>query len=665
MKKRRSVVGLSFFLISSSVWGLTLEESVKDVISSNPIVQERLKNYRATQQDLKIAESEYYPSLDLRATAGYSNVGELKEERLADRDFDYTNYEASLTLTQNLFEGFATMHKVDYQEARILAAAYNYLEKTNDVAFQMTSAYIGVLKAHELLQTAQENVAINKSSYEKVQQLFDAGLTADSEVKKIQASLSLAKSNYTVQKNNLKDAEYAFRKVLGRLPDVENMQKPMLDIAMPESLERAAMFAIKSNPSLLVSNYNIKGANALYKQRQKDYYPKVDVAISQFFNDVSRVGNGYDQTDDRFRARIILNYNLFRGGADVANVQKHLSTLSQEVDIKRDLKRQVIESLDYSWNAYEMIALQLEDLREYSEYAETTLDLFKDEYDMGRRTILDLLSAQNDVINARNQIITAEYDYLFAKYRILDAMGLMVMAILKGDDSHLSIVNLWADEDAHEILDKTPVKFDIDRDAVVDDQDLCDNCPLENNIMPYGCKKMINDSDRDGVVDELDKCSDTPLGVKVSPDGCPLDSDMDGVPDYLDECPDTPLGHEVDTKGCSIFVNLGARFQYASHILEKRSIQNIDKFYDFLQENRAYKVHIVGHTDSTGIPQKNEILSVDRAKSLETYLVNKGIPKIRITHDGRGQREPKVDNNTSENRYINRRVEIELIEGEK
>ncbi len=193
---------------------------------------------------VSIAESEYYPSLDLRATAGYSNVGELKEERLADRDFDYTNYEASLTLTQNLFEGFATMHKVDYQEARILAAAYNYLEKTNDVAFQMTSAYIGVLKAHELLQTAQENVAINKSSYEKVQQLFDAGLTADSEVKKIQASLSLAKSNYTVQKNNLKDAEYAFRKVLGRLPDVENMQKPMLDIAMPESLERAAMFAI-------------------------------------------------------------------------------------------------------------------------------------------------------------------------------------------------------------------------------------------------------------------------------------------------------------------------------------------------------------------------------------------------------------------------------------
>lgn len=663
MKKRKSVVGLSFFLVASSVWGLTLEESVRDVISSNPIVQERLKNYRATQQDLKIAESEYYPSLDLRAAAGYSKVGEIKEERLADRNFDYSNYEASLTLTQNLFEGFATMNKVDYQEARILAAAYNYLEKTNDVAFQMVSAYIGVLKAHELLQTAQENVAINRSSYEKVQQLFDAGLTADSEVKKIQASLSLAKSNHTVQKNNLKDAEYTYRKVLGRLPDIETMQKPTLDVAMPESLERAAMYAIKSNPSLLVSNYNIQGANALYKQRQKDYYPKVDVEVSQFFNDVSRIGNGYDQPDDRFRARIVMNYNLFRGGADVANVQKHLSTLNQEVEIKRDLKRQVIESLDFSWNAYEMIALQLEDLREYSGYAETTLDLFKDEYDMGRRTILDLLSAQNDVINARNQIITAEYDYLFAKYRILDAMGLMVMAVLKGDDSHLSAVNLWTNEDAHEILDELPVKLDSENDAIADDIDLCDNSLKGDNIMPYGCKKVSQDSDRDGVIDALDKCPGTPFGVAVDMVGCPLDSDGDGVPDYLDKCPDTPRGYTVDVDGCPVSMTLNINFASSSAVIPQSSFEEIDMFYDFLQESRGYKVHIVGHTDNTGIAQKNEILSLERAKSLEAYLIKKGIPKIRLSYDGRGQREPKVSNDTEENKYINRRVEIELIKG--
>lgn len=489
--KRYVINGLVLSLLSPLLHGVTLQESVKEVISTNPIVLERLKNYRATQQDLNIAESEYYPRLDLRATAGYNNVGEIKDRRFRDRDFDYTNYETSLTLTQNLFDGFGTMHKVDYQEARILAAAYNYLEKANDVAFQMTSAYIGVLKASELLQTARENVAINESIYEKVRQIYDAGLTTDSEVKKIQASLSLAKSNLTVQKNNLKDAEYTYRRVLGRMPEIEKMQKPSLDVTMPESIERAAMYAIENNPSLLVSNYNIKGADALYKQRKKEYYPKVDLEVSQFLNDVDRIGNGFDQPDDRFRARIVLTYNLFKGGADMANVQKHLSTINQEVEIKRDLKRQVIESLDFSWNAFEMIDLQLKDLREYKEFAETTLDLNKDEYDMGRRTLLDLLSAQNDVINARTQIITAEYEYLFAKYRILDAMGLMVSVLLKEDESYLQKVNIAQDQEFQEVLDVLPIKLDADNDNIADDIDLCDNSLKENNIMPDGCKKSV------------------------------------------------------------------------------------------------------------------------------------------------------------------------------
>ena len=661
--KRSFIAAIVLGLASSSLCALTLEDSVKEVLGTNPIVQERLKNYRATQQDLNIAESEYYPRLDFRATAGYNNVGEIKEHRFDDRNFDYTNYETSLTLTQNIFDGFGTMHKVDYQEARILAAAYNYLEKANDVAFQMSSAYINVLKAHELLQTAKENVAINESIFAKVKELYDSGLTTDSEVKKIQASLSLAKSNLTVQKNNTKDAEYTFRRVLGRMPDTAHMHKPTLDVAMPESIERAAMYAIEHNPSLLVSNYNIKGAQALYKQRQKEYYPKVDLEVSQFLNDVSRVGNGFDQPDDRFRARIVLSYNLFKGGADVADVQKHLSTINQEVEIKRDLKRQVIESLDFSWNAYEMIELQLKDLREYKEFAEITLDLNQDEYDLGRRTLLDLLSAQNDVINARTQIISAEYDYLFAKYRILDAMGLLVMALTNEEAEYLKKVNLSTDAEAHEILDTLPVQLDADNDMIADDIDLCDNSLAGNNIMPYGCKKIVQDSDKDGVADEKDGCGNTPLGVKVAPNGCRLDSDMDGVYDEEDQCADTPLEYTVDLQGCPVAMTLHINFESGSTALPQVSLKEVDRFVTFMQNNQEYKAHIIGHTDDVGAAHANKDLSQKRALAVRNYVAS-AVDAARLSSEGRGEEEPMVENDTPENRYLNRRVAIELARGE-
>ncbi len=659
---------LLFSLLSSSLFSLTLQESVAEVMSTNPIVSERLRNYRATQQDLSVAESEYYPSVDFRASLGYNNGGSIKDSNNGSWnhqavDSQYNNYETSLILTQNLFEGFSTMSKVDYQEARILAAAYNYVEKSNDIAFQMTNAYLNVVRSYELLQTARENVQINEDIYNNVKDLFDSGLTTDSEVKKIESALSLARSNLTVQKNNSRDTEYTFRRVLGRMPNVAQMSRPELNISMPDNIEKAALYAINHNPSLLVSRYNIKGAQALHKQTQKDFYPKLDLELAQNFNDHSldKQINGYNQVDDRFSARLVLSYNLFRGGADSAAAQREISKINQEIEIKRDLKRQVIEGLDLSWNAYEMIALQLKDLKDYSKFSEKTLDLYNEEYDLGRRSLLDLLTAQNDVINSRAQIITAEYEHLLAQYRILDAMGLLPMAIVGDTQEFNSKVNLYTDGAAHEILDSIPVKLDVDADNIVDNQDLCDNSLLENNIMPYGCKKMLRDSDGDGVRDSRDKCPNTPKNAKVSPDGCALDGDMDGVKDYKDKCLDTPIGYEVNGDGCAISLNLGVNFKYFSAIIEENSKKNIEKFADFIKKNSNYELNIVGHTSSKGDEDLNKILSQKRAKAVKLALIEMGVNSDSMTTEGRGEEDPLVEDSSSiDGKLLNRRVEIEI-----
>ena len=76
MKLFLNFLVLSSLLFSSSLFGLTLKESVVEVMNTNPVVLERLKNYRVTQQDLSIAESEYYPTVDFRASLGYNNAGD-------------------------------------------------------------------------------------------------------------------------------------------------------------------------------------------------------------------------------------------------------------------------------------------------------------------------------------------------------------------------------------------------------------------------------------------------------------------------------------------------------------------------------------------------------------------------------------------------------------
>lgn len=524
------VASAACLFIGSNAFALTLQESVVEALQTNPVVQERLKNFHETQQDLEIVKSEWLPSLDYRGTIGIANSGHFKDgnkDKKWNHDIsgadkgNYASYSNSLKLTQNIFNGFSTTHKMNYQEARIMAAAHHYVENANDIAFQMVGAYIDLIRSYKLLQIAKENVAINKKIYEDVQSLYEQGLTNKSEMTKINASLSLANSNLTVNQNNTIDKEARFKRLFGRSVNVGTLEMPRLDFAMPESKERATQIAITNNPSLIVSNFNIKGAQELYKQKQSKFYPIIDLEFEQLYNDYTNQ-NKWDSQDDRQRAYVVLNWNLFNGLADVADVQKSKSTINREVEILRDLKRQTIEGLELSWNAYEMIGKQLKDLETYYENSEETLESYQSEYEMGRRTLLDLLSAQNDLVSSKTQIVNAQMDKLYSQYRILDAMGMMVSSIVE-DKDYNKLINPTINP-LVVVEDELPVNYDVDGDGIVDSLDICDNSVLgQDDITPYGCNKEKKDSDFDGIPDSKDQCPDTPFGAPVDENGCEVD----------------------------------------------------------------------------------------------------------------------------------------------
>jgi len=614
----------SLLLLTSTLSALTLKESVDEVITTHPIVQERLKNYRAVREDMNIADSEYLPQLDLRSAIGHKEVGLISSE-VDQNGFDV--YENSLVLTQNLFNGFGTIHKVNYEKTRVVAAAYNYVEKANGVALSMVEAYLKVMKADELYKTAQDNVASNEEIYAKVYELYVGGLAARSEVDKIQSSLALSRSNLSVTRNNRFDAMFKFRRVLGRKVEVDTLVKPILEISLPESLLRSTEYAINHNPSLMVSRFNIKGAQELHQQRKKNYYPTIDAEISQNYNDNF---DSYTGKDDRFQAMLVLKWNLYRGGADSAEVQKNISKINQEIDIQRNIKREVIEGLELSWAAYQMLEIQLNDLYKFQSFSYTTLKLYEDEYALSQRSLLDLLAAQNDFFNAQSQIISAEYDKLFAKYRVLDAMGVMVVAVSGKDVDYYAKVGLVPDNDTEEVLDELPVYLDVDNDTVVDNQDMCDNSLPTDVVMPNGCKQIIGDIDGDGVNDNVD------------------------------ECPRTPLGFDVDQRGCPKAYELNLVFDRLSDEVVPKSKLQVQQFARFLKENYLYNALIIGHTDNVGTDKENNDLSLRRAKQVKKLLISYGIDEVRLLALGRGESEPVADNATAEGRAANRRTEIKL-----
>jgi len=271
---------LAPIILTMGISGLsatTLKEVVSEVLDTNPVIIERLRNYRATREEIGIAEAGYYPTLDIQSSVGRKYTGRLSGDGGgASLNETYSVFQNSLILRQSIFNGFSTHEQVNYQKMRTLAAGYSYLEKANDVTLQTIKVYIDLLKNQELLKNSEINVDHNTKLYTKVSKAYKAGLTSLSEVSKIQSSLSLAKSNMMVQHNRLANAMFSFRRVTGRIVSLKELKKPNFNLALPQNERSASMYALEYNPSLLVGKYNIKGAEALYRESKSKFYPKLD-----------------------------------------------------------------------------------------------------------------------------------------------------------------------------------------------------------------------------------------------------------------------------------------------------------------------------------------------------------------------------------------------------
>ena len=439
MKKivRGKLFALLILSLAVPGWSLTLQQAMMETVRTNPQVLAQIKNYNATKEDVTIAESDWLPKLDYLAGVGT----EWADNLYTDYDWhNYDIYENSLILTQNLFDGWGTTHRIGTQKARLLAAAYHYIETVDDTGYRLVNFYLEVIKNRELLKIAEENIQINEKIFQKVDKLYKGGLTTKSEMEKAASSLALAHSNYVIQENNLQDALYQFKYYYGKAVDPESLEDPEITLPLPKTYEEGKRFALDHNPSLLVQRYNIKVAQEDYEEKRSRFYPKVDLRGRTSWN--YNMGGGSDGHDSRYRVTAALTYNLFNGFADKAAVQKGVSKVQQEVMTHRDLRRRTVESYDLSWAAYTHLDDKLKHLEEYKRHAVNTLRLYSKEYEMGRRSLLDLLSAQNDLINAKTQIVTTHYDYLFSQYRILDAMGLMVPTVMGRKDVYYARVGL-------------------------------------------------------------------------------------------------------------------------------------------------------------------------------------------------------------------------------
>jgi len=405
--------------LASVASATTLQESVSTAIQTNPDVLAVVNERNAVSEEIEQARAGYRPTVDLAIGTGWEVTDNPTTRGNGQGEVHLNRDEASLNLRQMLFDGLETENEVRRHTARTDARSFSVLGAAENTALETVDAYLAVLRRQKLVDLARTNLEAHERTHDQIQLRSERGVGRRSDMEQSSGRVALAKSNLISEESNLRDAETGYIRVVGIAPDaLIDPESP--EGKLPADLDEALSIAVANHPTLKSAKADVESANAQHATANAPFFPRIDLEIGTTVNNDI---DGVPDTNKDITAMIRLRYNLFNGGKDKARRQETAHLINQASEIRNNTYRQVEQSTRLSWNAMNTVNSQIEFFRKHAESSENSRDAYQQQFNLGQRTLLDLLDSENEVFTSRQALVNAEYDQLVAMYRVLNSMG--------------------------------------------------------------------------------------------------------------------------------------------------------------------------------------------------------------------------------------------------
>jgi outer membrane protein len=416
---------------------------------------------QATMQAKPRARANLLPQLD--ATAGYqyfdnSGTSAFGNFRTQDTDADGNNQNWSVNLSQTLLntDYWRRLKKADKQVAQ---AEIDYQVAQQDLMIRAAEAYFNVLAAQDTLTAEQANKDAIARQLEQATRRFEVGLIAITDVKEAQAAYDNALALEIAAQRSLAAAKERLREVTGQYPQTlaqpgENLplippepqvEQDWVDVSLQQNLKlesaRIGTEITRDNIKIAESGHlPTLDLSASYGNRQGDDNSRIVTGDIDNDGDIDVANNPNDTDNDQALVGISLNFPIYSGGGVSAlvdeEVYRHRASRENYEKVAREAER---ETRDGYLGVIAEIA-RVQALARSVESNETAVEATDAGYEVGTRTIVDVLIARQSLFRAKTDYARSKYDYLNNVLKLKRAGG-----TLQPDD--IKQLNAWLVEE--------------------------------------------------------------------------------------------------------------------------------------------------------------------------------------------------------------------------
>ncbi len=404
----------------------TLHDALSIGIATNPEYGVVAASRRATDEELNQGRALFLPSVDLNGDIGFEHSDDVGTRAgSVDGEEDLFRSEIGLTLTQMLFDGLEAHYEVERQKARVISSSQRVRETAELIGLAIVESYLEVLRQRQLLMISRENVDQHLAILEQINDGINAGRSTQADGEQAKARLAAARANESSTRQALRNVEAQYRTEVGDAAG--SLDLPVIPYeTLSDDVELEVKQTLSHSPTLDIFTADIEVAYAEGQGTKSTQYPQLDLQLN------ARTGNdlgGTEGKDTSASALVVLNWNLYRGGADVARSREFVHRHQQSKEARAEAERSVENDVRQTWASMVSSSERAHQFAKQVEANSQVVEAYKDQFTLGRRTLLDVLDSQNELFVSRSNTVSAEFLEMFAVYRLMALKGVLLPSL--------------------------------------------------------------------------------------------------------------------------------------------------------------------------------------------------------------------------------------------
>ena len=414
---------LCSILVPASAYSITIENALKSSLINNLEIKLEKNNSLVAKESVNQSISSYFPSIILQGSISESEVTNVKSQSgILSSGYDLEPSSASITISQNIFNGFANYYSLIKSKTDLKSQNLIYENKKQEIILATLESYYNVILAEKNFVSFKDNFTAIKKRYNSAQAEFEAGILSKTDVAFAKTRMSAAKIALINSDINYEKAKNIFRDITG----VEAKDLKFQSIKSKEIFEKEQFIEnVKSGSfAIRLATLDVKSKNASTGIARSSLLPKISLNASQteYYD--------YSSTVDQFDNETInatVTWQIFNSGSSLSKVRqaekfKNSSYINQLMVIRDTLNR-----ANFSHSQYVISSETVDAAKIALESAEFAYNGTVIEQEVGERTLLDVLDARQQLLNSEIDLFKEQRNEQIIEARLLYLKGDLVV----------------------------------------------------------------------------------------------------------------------------------------------------------------------------------------------------------------------------------------------